>query len=310
MRRLRSLMGIVFTMALVVSVLIALTVPVIAIHDMSESRSGEEHATSFKAMKNLMEQRMKLFPEGLEVVGGTYNISQTTEGTRKRELQSRTLFGDFMGVKDREWQTGYQKELRSERIGMRGKSEEFQPGVAFVPSSTGNEEGRFSSSFDSASRDVSEKLMRGSGSLNLSGNYATLWNQSLAVNDTDADIILDVDGDDNPDVMVFTTNYDPATDVETKKLIIKKGTNGTHLWEETVSANGTGNCSIWVDWFTDLDGDGLDDVIVYEREYHASTDIETKKLIVKRGYDGTNLWEQTVSGTKCGISACRRGDGS
>jgi predicted secreted protein len=339
-KRLRSWIGIALTVVVTISVLITLTAPVTAIHDVSGSRSGEEHATSFEAMKNLMEQRMKLLPERLEMVGGNYNISQMTEskrmsaypdlsenfltllgtatnpdtresqsrgehlvGTKKRELQSRTLFGALMGGNDREKQTGYQKELQSERRGMRDKSEELQPVVAFVPSSTGIDETRFNSSFDSASREESEMLMQGSGSLTLSGNYATLWNQSLPANETDADIILDVDGDDNPDVMVFTTRYDPATDVETRSIIIKKGTNGTHLWEESVSANGTGNCSIWVDWFTDLDGDGLDDVIVYEREYQASTDIETKELIAKRGYDGTQLWEQTVSGTKCGITA-------
>ncbi|MBN1763320.1 MAG: VCBS repeat-containing protein [Methanomicrobia archaeon] len=303
MKKVRSWIGIALAVMLTISVLMALTVPVTAIPDMAGRRSGDAHATSFEAMKNLMEQRMKLLPEGLDVVGGNYNISQMTDGTRNGELQSRTVFGDLMGVSDVEKQTGDQRELRSGRKSMRGKSEELQSVVAFAPLSTGNEEKRFSSPFDSASREVSERLMQGSGSLNLSGNYSTLWNQSLAVNNTDADIILDVDGDNNPDVMVFTIKYDPATDLETRSIIIKKGTNGTHLWEESVSANGTGNCSIWVDWFTDLDGDGLDDVIVYEREYHASTDSETKKLIAKRGYDGTHLWNQTVNGTECGISA-------
>jgi hypothetical protein len=143
----------------------------------------------------------------------------------------------------------------------------------------------------------------GSGYLNLSGNFSTLWHQSMMANATNADLIFDVDGDNNPDVMVVTTAYDPDTDVETKKLIIKKGTNGTHLWEQAVSAKGRGNCSISIDWFVDLDGDNLDDAFVLETERNASTGVEETKLIAKRGYDGTHLWNQTVTGTECGIVA-------
>jgi hypothetical protein len=143
----------------------------------------------------------------------------------------------------------------------------------------------------------------GSGYLNLSGNFSTLWHQSMTANATNADIIFDVDGDNNPDVMVVTTVYDPVADVETKKLIIKKGTNGTHLWEQAVSAKGIGNCSILIDRFVDLDGDNLDDAFVIETERNASTGVEETKLIAKRGYDGTHLWNQTVNGSECGIAA-------
>ena len=143
----------------------------------------------------------------------------------------------------------------------------------------------------------------GSGYLTLSGNFSTLWQQAMTANETDADLIFDVDDDDNPDVMVVTTAYDPGTDLETKKLIIKKGTNGTHLWEQTVSSKGQGNCSIWIDWFVDLDGDNLDDAIVVETERNASTGVQEKELIAKRGYDGTHLWNQTVTGSECGITA-------
>jgi hypothetical protein len=143
----------------------------------------------------------------------------------------------------------------------------------------------------------------GSGYLNLAGNFSTLWHQSTTANTTNADLIFDIDGDTNPEVMVVTTTYDPGTDIETKKLIIKKGTNGTHLWEEVVSAQGRGNCNIFVDWFLDLDGDGLDDAFVVVTERNASTGEQAKELIAKRGYDGTNLWNQTVYGTECGIAA-------
>jgi len=143
----------------------------------------------------------------------------------------------------------------------------------------------------------------GSGYLNLSGNFSTLWHQSTEANATNAEIVFDLDGDDNPDIMVVTTTYDPGTDVETKKLIIKKGANGAHLWEEAVSATGTGNCSIWLDRFVDLDGDNLDDAFVLETQRNASTGVEEQNLIAKRGYDGTHLWNQTVNGTECGIVA-------
>jgi hypothetical protein len=147
------------------------------------------------------------------------------------------------------------------------------------------------------------RIALGSGYLNLSGNFSTLWHQSMTANDTTADIILDIDGDNNSEVMVVTTAYDPGTDVETKKLIIKNGANGTHLWEQAVSAKGRDNCSILINWFVDLDGDNLDDAFVFETERNASTGVEEKTLIAKRGYDGTQLWNQTVNGTECGIAA-------
>ena len=299
-----------------------------------------EYPQSFEDMKKLMGERLQLLSGRLEDIGGssasnTVPIVESTRmfaypnlsenvlrlwdttaipdlsesqprgehlaSTKKRELESRPSFEDLMGVDDMEKQIEYRKALQSERIEMREKSEDPQPIVTFVHSSTGNEEKRFSSSFSMSPIEEPKMLQGSGGNLNLSGNYSTLWNQTLVANETDAEIILDVDGDGNPDVLVGTTKYDPVTDVETVTVIAKKGTNGTHLWEQSVSASGQGNCDIAVYWGWDLDGDGLGDFIVLEGSYNESTGIATVTVIAKKGTNGTHLWEQSVSGTEFSI---------
>jgi hypothetical protein len=295
-----------------------------------------EHPQSFEDMKKLMAERIQLLSERLEDIDGSSvsNTVQIEEGkrmstypnlsenlrlwdttaipdlsesqsrgehlasTKKLELQSKPSFEDLMGVDDVEEQIEYRKALQSERLAMRDKSEEPQPIVTFVHSSTGNEEKRFSSSF-SISPVEEPRMMQGSGgNLNLSGNYSTLWHQFLEANDTSAEIISDIDGDGNPDVLVYTGKYDPVTDIETVTTIAKKGTNGTHLWEQSV--NGT-ECDIWVVRLDDLDGDGLDDFLAFEYTYNESTAIATVTVIAKKGTNGTHLWEESVSGTEFGI---------
>ena len=292
-----------------------------------------EYPQSFEDMKKLMGERLQLLSERLEDIGGSSasntvpieeskrmfvypNLSEnflrlwdTTAipdlsesqsrgehraSTKKHELESRPSFEDLMGVDDMEKQIEYRKVLQSERMEMRDKSEDPQPIVTFVHSSTGNEVTKFSSSFD-ISPIEEPRMMQGSGYLNLSGNYSTLWHQSLEANDTSAEIIPDIDGDNNPDVLVGAIKYNPVTDVETVTVIAKKGTNGTHLWEQSVSASGRENCGIAVYPLDDLDGDGLDDFLAFEWTYNESTAIATITVIAKKGTNGTHLWEESVS---------------
>ena len=82
----------------------------------------------------------------------------------------------------------------------------------------------------------------GEGDLNITGNYSIIWQEPLDADETSgaagAYIVPDMDGDDNADVLVRTTKYDSSTNTRTAKVIAKKGTDGSHLWEESVSASG------------------------------------------------------------------------
>ena len=147
------------------------------------------------------------------------------------------------------------------------------------------------------------------GYLNISGNYTTIWNESLVANDTYTYIVSDLDGDGNPDVLVHTQRYDPATDIDTSSILAKKGIDGTQLWEETVTATGENNCTIFPLPSGDLDGDGLNDVIIAETVYEAG--VETAKVIAKKGINGTQLWVETVTASgkdNCDILAFPVGD--
>ncbi|KAF5426842.1 Repeat domain-containing protein, partial [Candidatus Methanophagaceae archaeon] len=112
---------------------------------------------------------------------------------------------------------------------------------------------------------------------------------------THAEIITDLEGDGNPDVLVHTLRYDPVTDIGTEKVLAKKGSDGSHLWEESVTARGENNSYIIAHSAGDLDGDGLDDVIVIESEYDKAADTETAKVIAKIGKTGMPLWEESVN---------------
>ncbi|NQE44456.1 hypothetical protein C5S31_00355, partial [ANME-1 cluster archaeon GoMg2] len=147
------------------------------------------------------------------------------------------------------------------------------------------------------------------GYFNISGNYSTIWNDSLVANDTYAMIVPDLDGDGNPDVLVQTGRYDPATDIETRSIIAKKGIDGMQLWVATVTATGENNCTIFPLPSGDLDGDGLNDVIISETIYDAGA--ETAKVIAKKGIDGMQLWVETVTASgkdNCDILAFPMGD--
>ncbi|MCW3130751.1 MAG: hypothetical protein N2V75_11735, partial [Methanophagales archaeon] len=71
-----------------------------------------------------------------------------------------------------------------------------------------------------------------------------------------------------------------------------------------------GSCVILGHPAGDLDGDGLDDVLVMQIKYDAITDTETGKVIAKRGLDGKHLWEESINMTNggCGIHGRPAGD--
>ncbi|NQE45057.1 hypothetical protein C5S31_03415, partial [ANME-1 cluster archaeon GoMg2] len=143
----------------------------------------------------------------------------------------------------------------------------------------------------------------------ISGNYTTLWNESLVANFTYAEIVPDIEGDGNPDVLVHTRRYDPATNTETRSVIAKKGSDGTQLWAEMTNASGENNCDLFAFPVGDLDGDGLDDVIIIKEKKDLTEKAE--KIIAKKGSDGTFFWEETVNASGsgyCNIYAYCAGD--
>jgi PKD repeat protein len=119
----------------------------------------------------------------------------------------------------------------------------------------------------------------------------------------------DLDGDSLNDTLVIESKYNETTNTTVARVIAKQGSNGTHLWEESVSATGKDNCDIDVEWAGNLDGDGLNDVIVSESKYDGIT--ETARVIAKKGSNGTHLWEESVNATSkdnCNLFAVYAGD--
>ena len=75
---------------------------------------------------------------------------------------------------------------------------------------------------------------------------------------TIAQIVPDIDGDDNPDVLVHAIMYDLTTWEIASQVIAKRGYDGSHLWEEAAAENSL----MFAFPAGDLDGDGDVDVAV------------------------------------------------
>ena len=143
------------------------------------------------------------------------------------------------------------------------------------------------------------------------GNVTQLWDEPHAgANWTNAFSVRDLNGDDKADVLVLTSSYNEATSTETATVIAKRGSDGEHLWEEPVT--GTAGTNISAFGAGDLDGDGMDDVLVQisstERDTAVGTSTTTATVIAKRGYDGEQLWEEQVTGTELFLFALPAGD--
>ncbi len=105
--------------------------------------------------------------------------------------------------------------------------------------------------------------------------------------------LLDLNEDGKYDVLVHEWTYNESIDRMMAKVIAKRGYDGEHLWNQSLSDT---ECFIFAEpLFLDLDGDGGYDFIVYEYVYNASADTEEMSVIAKRGYNGTHLWEQSVN---------------
>jgi hypothetical protein len=132
-----------------------------------------------------------------------------------------------------------------------------------------------------------------------------LWEEPI--NSTGDDVRLDyalayavpdLNGDGNTDVLVTIYEYNTSTERDNVTLIAKDGTNGYHLWEETISGD-----DVWVvaDGVPDMNGDDNTDVLVTIYWYDGTGDYVT--LIAKNGTNGNHLWEEIISGDDLYVNA-------
>ena len=138
-----------------------------------------------------------------------------------------------------------------------------------------------------------------------------IWTES--VSGTVPNLIVsagDLGEDETGDVLVMMTTSEldmtTFTSNTAARLIAKRGCDGEPLWEEPVDGFG------WALSAGDLDGDGMDDVLVQmsstERDMASGTSTTTATVIAKRGYDGEQLWEEQVTGTELFLFALPAGD--
>jgi len=128
--------------------------------------------------------------------------------------------------------------------------------------------------------------------IQIEGAYRELWNQSENATINRVEVVDDLNGDANPDLLVFLSeNEYGLPEIET--VIAKAGKNGTILWEENVTGDDVEIDAFPVD---DLNGDGVSDVIVVmveKREEPGYIVTNTNVTIVaKVGKNGTHLWEE------------------
>jgi predicted lactoylglutathione lyase len=118
-----------------------------------------------------------------------------------------------------------------------------------------------------------------------------LWRESTTSNQVvvSVEVVDDLDGDGMPDVLLQSS--EGASDNQTQTVIAKRGSDGTHLWEESITGV---NVTMHAEAVGDLDGDGLPDVLVWSSEGPSGNQIQT--VIAKKGSDGTHLWEDSISG--------------
>jgi hypothetical protein len=121
------------------------------------------------------------------------------------------------------------------------------------------------------------------------------WNQSVTGDGEYADMwassYCDLDGDDKDDVIVISESYDSITDEYTASVYAKRGYDGDQFWSRSVTSE---RVSLWASSYCDLDGDDKDDVIVNLWSYDSVT--YEYSVYAKRGYDGDELWNQSITG--------------
>jgi hypothetical protein len=121
-------------------------------------------------------------------------------------------------------------------------------------------------------------------------NGTHLWQESITGNFLYfyGNVIDDLNGDGKKDVLVRSVTGESSGTANVTALL---GINGSHLWQQSVTGD---DPFISAEGITDLDGDGLADVLVQSRVGSGASVNAT--VIAKHGSDGTPLWMEYVIG--------------
>ena len=136
------------------------------------------------------------------------------------------------------------------------------------------------------------------------------WSQNVTGDgEYDTDIWVssycDLDGDNKDDVIVESRNHDTVTDEYTASMYAKRGYDGYQFWSQSVTGDGEYGIGAWIYLYCDLDldGDNKDDVILRSKSYNSTTEKRTADVYAKRGYDGHQFWNQSVTGESVSLWA-------
>ena len=103
----------------------------------------------------------------------------------------------------------------------------------------------------------------------------------------------DLDYDNGSAIIVNSQSYDSATGEKTATTHVKRGCDGVEFWNQSVAGT---DVSIWAYPCDDLDCDNRGDAIVDLQSYDSATDEKIVCISARRGYDGAELWSQSVAG--------------
>ncbi len=135
---------------------------------------------------------------------------------------------------------------------------------------------------------------------------ADIWNQTISGNNVYAsgNPVKDMNGDGINDIYMESSGYDENTRTFSSTLAIKDGSNGDDIWNLTMSDRNIWLYGVPVD---DLDGDGLQDILVSINEYEPPGNYKST-LTAKKGSNGNDLWSQYVTGSYAWLYGSQAGD--
>jgi len=137
----------------------------------------------------------------------------------------------------------------------------------------------------------------------IGGNGTHLWLESFTGDAAQVIVraLEDFDGDGLPDVL--TRSQVGPQNNKWHAITAIKGSNGTHLWQESVTGN---NAYTQVEEVGDLNNDSMPDVLLSTRIGPDST--KTYNWMSVKGSDGTHFWQHSKTGNGTNVWAENVGD--
>ena len=128
-----------------------------------------------------------------------------------------------------------------------------------------------------------------------------LWRQDLGYETTyhspdyPAYPVGDIDGVAGADVVMESCSYDSGTNTYTVTMQVKQGSDGTELWNYSVTGDGQySGTSLYSYWYGDLVGADLNDAVVVSQSYNSSDGTTTCTLHVMQGSNGDEIWNKSI----------------